>query len=84
MLREAIRIFVVDDDELYSAKLGYYLSLNPEYQVKKFYSAKSLAASLPCKGIGVYSVSSHLIACFLNFIISSLLPSYGRSNDNLS
>jgi len=46
MLREAIRIFVVDDDEIYVARLGYYLSLNPEYQVKKFHSAKSLTASL--------------------------------------
>jgi DNA-binding NtrC family response regulator len=46
MLREAVRIFVVDDDEIYVARLGHYLSLNPEYQVKKFYSAKSLGASL--------------------------------------
>lgn len=46
MLREAIRIFVVDDDEIYVARLSYYLSLNPEYQVKKFYSAKSLTSSL--------------------------------------
>ncbi|MEO8713249.1 MAG: sigma-54 dependent transcriptional regulator, partial [Parafilimonas sp.] len=46
MLREAIRIFVVDDDEIYVARLGHYLSLNPEYQVKKFYSAKLLTASL--------------------------------------
>ena len=44
MLREAVRIFVVDDDEIYVARLGHYLSLNPEYQVKKFYSAKSLSA----------------------------------------
>ncbi|MBV9962175.1 MAG: sigma-54-dependent Fis family transcriptional regulator [Parafilimonas sp.] len=46
MLREAIRIFVVDDDEIYVARLSYYLSLNPEYQVKKFLSAKSLIACL--------------------------------------
>ncbi|MGN6212323.1 sigma-54-dependent transcriptional regulator [Parafilimonas sp.] len=46
MLREAVRIFVVDDDEIYAAKLAYYLSLNPEFEVKKFYSAKSLNASL--------------------------------------
>ena len=46
MLREAVRIFVVDDDEIYVARLGYYLSLNPEYHVKKFYSAKSLLASM--------------------------------------
>lgn len=46
MLREAIRIFVVDDDEVYVARLGHYLSLNPDYQVKKFYSAKELSAAL--------------------------------------
>lgn len=46
MLREAVRIFVVDDDEIYAARLAHYLSLNPEYQVKKFYSARSLIASL--------------------------------------
>ncbi len=46
MLREAIRIFIVDDDEIYVARLGHYLSLNPDYQVKKFYSAKLLTASL--------------------------------------
>lgn len=46
MLREAIRIFVVDDDEIYVARLSYYLSLNPEYQVRKFHSAKALLSAL--------------------------------------
>jgi len=46
MLREAIRIFVVDDDEIYGARLGHFLSLNPDIQVKKFYSARSLIAAL--------------------------------------
>src|SRR5690349_2572237 len=46
MLREAVRLFVVDDDEIYAARLAHYLSLNPEYQVKKFCSARSLIASL--------------------------------------
>lgn len=46
MLREAIRIFIVDDDEIYGARLAHYLSLNPEYQVKKFHSAKELVKSL--------------------------------------
>jgi len=46
MLREAIRIFVVDDDEIYGARLGHFLSLNPDFQVKKFYSARSLIAAL--------------------------------------
>ena len=46
MLREAVRIFVVDDDELYVARLAYFLSLNPEYQVTKFFSARSLALAM--------------------------------------
>jgi len=46
MLREAVRIFVVDDDEIYVARLAHYLSLNPDYQVKKFYSAKTLSLAL--------------------------------------
>ncbi len=46
MLREAIRIFVVDDDKIYGAKLAHYLSLNPDYQVKKFYSAGELMPGL--------------------------------------
>jgi two-component system response regulator AtoC len=45
MLREAISIFVVDDDKIYGAKLAHYLSLNPDHQVKKFYSAAEL---MPC------------------------------------
>ncbi len=46
MLREAIRIFVVDDDKIYGAKLAHYLSLNPDYQVRKFYSAAELIPNL--------------------------------------
>jgi DNA-binding NtrC family response regulator len=46
MLREAIRIFVVDDDIVYCSALAHYLSLNPEYQVKTFHSAKALTEKL--------------------------------------
>jgi len=37
---------VVDDDVLYCSALAHYLSLNPDYQVKTFHSAKTLKASL--------------------------------------
>ena len=37
---------MVDDDEIYGARLGHFLSLNPDIQVKKFYSARSLIAAL--------------------------------------
>ncbi|HYJ65143.1 MAG TPA: sigma-54 dependent transcriptional regulator [Parafilimonas sp.] len=46
MLRETVCIYVVDDDVLYCSALAHYLSLNPDYQVKTFHSAKTLKASL--------------------------------------
>jgi DNA-binding NtrC family response regulator len=46
MLRETVCIYVVDDDVLYCSALAHYLSLNPDYQVKIFHSAKTLKASL--------------------------------------
>ncbi len=42
----AFRIFIVEDDLWYSTMLEYNLSLNPDYQVKKFDSAKSFLASI--------------------------------------
>ena len=46
MLRETVCIYVVDDDVLYCSALAHYLSLNPDYEVKIFHSAKALKASL--------------------------------------
>lgn len=46
MLRETVYIYVVDDDVLYCSALAHYLSLNPDYKVKTFHSAKALKASL--------------------------------------
>ena len=46
MLRETVCIYVVDDDVLYCSALAHYLSLNPDYQVKTFHSAKTFKASL--------------------------------------
>lgn len=40
MKQKPINIFVVEDDAVYSAVLAHFLSLNPDYQVKKFGSAK--------------------------------------------
>lgn len=40
------RIFIVEDDLWYSTMLEYNLSLNPDYQVKKFDSAKAFLASI--------------------------------------
>ena len=42
----SIRIFIVEDDLLYSSILAHYLSLNPDYQVKKFSSASEFLKSL--------------------------------------
>lgn len=40
------RIFIMEDDLLYSSMLEYNLSLNPDYQVKKFNSAQTFLAAL--------------------------------------
>ncbi|NJL11942.1 MAG: sigma-54-dependent Fis family transcriptional regulator [Microscillaceae bacterium] len=37
---EAFKIFVVEDDEMYAQILSYHLSLNPDYEVQVFTSAK--------------------------------------------
>jgi DNA-binding NtrC family response regulator len=34
------RIYIIEDDLWYSSMLEYYLGLNPDYQIKKFNSAK--------------------------------------------
>jgi len=41
-----VYIYVVDDDVLYCSALAHYLSLNPDYKVKTFHSAKALKACL--------------------------------------
>lgn len=46
MLRETVSIYVVDDDITYCSAIAHYLSLNPDYKVKKFHSAKELKAAL--------------------------------------
>ena len=44
--QNTFRIFIVEDDLWYSSMLEYNLNLNPDYQVKKFDSAKSFLACL--------------------------------------
>lgn len=46
MPNESVHIFVVDDDIIYSSVIAHYLSLNPDYVVKKFHTAKDLLAAL--------------------------------------
>ena len=46
MKQEPISIFIVEDDAVYSAVLGHFLSLNPDFQVRKFTSAKAILASI--------------------------------------
>src|SRR4051812_13010372 len=46
MKQDPISIFIVEDDALYSAVLGHFLSLNPDFIVKKFGSAKEFLNAL--------------------------------------
>ena len=41
-----LKIFIVEDDLWYSSMLDYYLSLNPDYVIQKFDTAKSFLAKL--------------------------------------
>ncbi len=43
---QSLKIFIVEDDEWYSEFLVYHLSLNPEFEVKKFANAKEFLPSL--------------------------------------
>ena len=43
------KIFVVDDDPWYSEVLGYYLALNPDYEIVKITTAKECLAKLSSK-----------------------------------
>lgn len=49
MKQETISIYIVEDDAVYSAVLGHFLSLNPDFKVKKFFTAKDFLAALPDK-----------------------------------
>jgi DNA-binding NtrC family response regulator len=46
MKQKPINIFVVEDDVIYSSVLAHFLSLNPDYQVRKFLSAKEVLACI--------------------------------------
>ncbi|MEJ8801787.1 sigma-54-dependent transcriptional regulator [Pontibacter sp. H249] len=46
MKNTPFKIFILDDDVWYSELLEYHLSLNPDYELKKFHSAKECLASL--------------------------------------
>ncbi|SFF83204.1 sigma-54-dependent transcriptional regulator [Pontibacter chinhatensis] len=46
MKNSSFKIFILDDDVWYSELLEYHLSLNPDYELKKFHSAKDCLGSL--------------------------------------
>ncbi|HEY4650618.1 MAG TPA: sigma-54 dependent transcriptional regulator [Pontibacter sp.] len=46
MKNSPFKIFILDDDVWYSELLEYHLSLNPDYELKKFHSAQDFFASL--------------------------------------
>ncbi|MFD2515617.1 sigma-54-dependent transcriptional regulator [Pontibacter locisalis] len=46
MKNTPFKIFILDDDVWYSELLEYHLSLNPDYELKKFHSAKDCLACM--------------------------------------
>jgi DNA-binding NtrC family response regulator len=46
MNQEPISIYIVEDDAVYSKVLAHFLSLNPDFRVKKFNSAKEFLRSV--------------------------------------
>src|ERR1700753_3217142 len=42
----SFKVFIVEDDVWYGSMLHHYLSLNPEYEVKRFESPKDFFANL--------------------------------------
>lgn len=46
MQQKPINIFVVDDDAMYCSVLAHFLSFNPDYNVKKFNTAKDFLSAL--------------------------------------
>ncbi len=46
MKQDPISIFIVEDDAVYSAVLGHFLSLNPDFHVKKFNTAKNFLSAV--------------------------------------
>ncbi len=46
MKNSPFKIFILDDDVWYSELLEYHLSLNPDYEIKKFHAAKDCLAAM--------------------------------------
>lgn len=46
MTNGSFKIFILDDDVWYSELLEYHLSLNPDYEIKKFHSANDCLSSM--------------------------------------
>lgn len=45
-MKDTFKIFIVEDDEWYAELLGYHLSLNPDYEIQKFSTAKEFLNQL--------------------------------------
>jgi two-component system, NtrC family, response regulator AtoC len=43
---ETFRIFIVEDDSWYGEISAYHLSLNPDYEVRRFFTAKDCLQNL--------------------------------------
>lgn len=46
MANDSFKIFILDDDVWYSELLEYHLSLNPDYEIRKFHSASECLSNL--------------------------------------
>lgn len=46
MANGSFKIFILDDDVWYSELLEYHLSLNPDYEIKKFHSANDCLSNM--------------------------------------
>jgi hypothetical protein len=44
---QSFKIFIVEDDKWYGSMLQHYLSLNPEYEIKRFESPNDLIIPFP-------------------------------------
>ncbi|RYY29705.1 MAG: response regulator transcription factor, partial [Chitinophagaceae bacterium] len=42
----SLKIFILEDDVWYGSMLNHYLSLNPDYEVRRFESSKAFFGAL--------------------------------------
>ena len=44
--QNSLKVFILEDDHWYGSMLQHYLSLNPDYEVKRFTSSKEFFSQL--------------------------------------